>query len=263
MTTFRNHQSSKRIKGMVVGEPGRGKTGLMATVANAGYTLWFVDLDNKLGILGSYLQADAVDRVHYKTIQPRGAGAWAAIEKLVWEGDAAEGWPSVYKMTAQDVLVIDSGTRLGRAALRAALTMNQKSMDSASFDQTIYGVCGQMLENFVARLTAEDVPANVVILTHIRSVTTDKTTGAVQDFPELVGQQFPKLVGSYMDFVFRVDVQNGKRSLRTQSDFKMPTLMSNAPTIVKDVEEFDLGKIFKRVREHLSKVQQAEGAKVA
>ena len=56
MPNFKDHPRDQRVKALVCGEPGTGKTGALASLLNADYTVAILDFDNGLDILNSYVE---------------------------------------------------------------------------------------------------------------------------------------------------------------------------------------------------------------
>src|SRR6185312_12516236 len=71
MPTLADHPSSSVIKLLNIGESKTGKTGALASLVKAGYTLHILDYDNGLDILQTALRGDnaALARVHFATLR--------------------------------------------------------------------------------------------------------------------------------------------------------------------------------------------------
>ena len=113
MPTFSQHPNQNRMKLLLLGDPGAGKTGLMATLANKDYKVRIIDLDNNLAILKAYLQEGKADNISYYSIPAKDPDSWKKSISLTsrWNppgedlGDLTE-WDS------NTVLVVD---KIGRA----------------------------------------------------------------------------------------------------------------------------------------------------
>ena len=68
MPVFSQHPNQRRVKLLLVGDPGAGKTGLLATLANEDYKVRSLDLDNNLAILNAYLTEGKADNISYYSI---------------------------------------------------------------------------------------------------------------------------------------------------------------------------------------------------
>ena len=129
MANISKHKSAEYTKLMLVGDSGAGKTSALASLANAGYNLRILDFDDGLSILPEFLNKDAVSNVSFITLKD-GLGQANAFRKGVqmitnWK-DGDEDFGTVKNWTNKDVLVIDSLTLMGEAALRGALVFNNK-----------------------------------------------------------------------------------------------------------------------------------------
>src|SRR5271167_1799234 len=75
MPSMRNHQSGKTTKMLLLGDPGAGKTGSICSLADAGYNVRILDMDNGADIIRntmlhpqSIYKRDSIDRIKYVTI---------------------------------------------------------------------------------------------------------------------------------------------------------------------------------------------------
>lgn len=248
MAAFKNHLSSTRVKLLLTGDSGAGKSGVLASLANAGYDLRIIDIDNGLDILNNYLTPEAMDRVHSISIPARDPKTWEMATDLIYNGwkDDTEDLGKVEDWGPECVLVIDSGSFLCQGALTYALSSNKIPLDKMGFDRAIWGVVANKFEELMAKLTDDRrVKCNLVMTAHIRSLEDDR--GVSKSHPSFLGQQLPSVVPRYMNNVWRIDVMpDKKRVIRTMSDSKM-MLKSSMPKILKEEEVMDLGNIFKRM----------------
>lgn len=139
MASIRNHTSTDVTKLLLVGDSGSGKTATLATLANAGYNLRILDFDDGLAILPEFLLDSAVDRVSFVTLKdPIGkADAFRKSANLIgnWK-DGDEDFGPVNKWTSKDVLVIDSLTLMGEAALRGHYRLTTRSLPTKLLNQS-------------------------------------------------------------------------------------------------------------------------------
>src|SRR4051812_44359341 len=75
MPPLANHQSAKTTKLLLMGDSGTGKTGALASLADAGFNLRILDFDNGIDALFNYLtdpkskySKESSARVHYRTL---------------------------------------------------------------------------------------------------------------------------------------------------------------------------------------------------
>ena len=263
MASIKDHISTDVTKLLLVGDSGSGKTASLAALANAGYNLRILDYDDGLAILPEFLKPDAVDRVNYVTLKdPIGrADAFRKGVNLIsnWkdkENDLLEEFGPVGKWTSKDVLVIDSLTLMGEAALRGALVFNNKKpTDQAS--QPEWGTAARDVQHIIQYLTGSEVPCNVVVTTHMQYMEGDM--GVSKAYPTSVGSKLSTKIGRYFNCVCRIDTRSSskgvERTLRTVSAHRMD-LKVTAPKLIEPNTVLDLAKLFdsiqKNARQRLS-----------
>ncbi len=71
MPSLLDHHAASVIKLLAVGESGTGKSGMLASLATAGYHLWLLDYDNGIDVIYNALKEDkaALSRVTYETLR--------------------------------------------------------------------------------------------------------------------------------------------------------------------------------------------------
>ena len=259
MASIKDHISTDVTKLLLVGDSGSGKTASLAALANAGYNLRILDYDDGLAILPEFLKPDAIDKVSYVTLKdPIGrADAFRKGVNLIssWK-DKEEEFGPVGKWTSKDVLVIDSLTLMGEAALRGALVFNNKKpTDQAS--QPEWGTAARDVQHIIQYLTGSEVPCNVVVTTHMQYMEGDM--GVSKAYPTSVGSKLSTKIGRYFNCVCRIDTRSSskgvERTLRTVSDHRMD-LKVTAPKLIEPNTVLDLAKLFdsiqKNARQRLS-----------
>ena len=71
MPSLSNHQSNSFTKVLLCGDSGSGKSGALASLVSAGYTLRILDMDNGLDSLKTFILRDCPDKlnnVEYRTL---------------------------------------------------------------------------------------------------------------------------------------------------------------------------------------------------
>ena len=261
MASIKNHTSVDVTKLLLVGDSGSGKTASLATLANAGYKLRILDYDNGLDILPEFLNDTGVNNVSYVTLKdPMGrAEAFRKGATLIsnWKDEDEEYGP-VSKWTNKDVLVIDSLTLMGEAALRAALVFNnKKSTDQAS--QPEWGTAARDVQHIIQYITGSEVPCNVVVTTHMQYMEGDM--GVSKAYPTSVGSKLSTKLGRYFNCVCRIDTRSSskgtERTLRTVSDHRMD-LKVTAPSLIGQTTELDLAKLFSAIQTNARKKLSAD-----
>jgi len=229
---------------LLCGDPGAGKTGLLATLANAGYNVNILNVDDNLGIMGAYLTDEARDRVSACTVQAKDKTSWKAIL------GATEKWDDGVDPRTWDknsVLVVDSATFANEICMQSVMGENNVKDDGVGFDQRLWGIMANRFENFVARLTSDKYACHVIFIAHMRLIENKKIGGVLKAMPAFLGQQLPNTVARYCNNVWLAERdKDGTPKLYTQSNAKYSYLKCSAPHKIDAVAEFDLGKLFKK-----------------
>lgn len=276
MAKLSSHQSSGITKCMLLGDSGAGKSGALVSLAMAGYNLRVLDWDNGIDILRNLLRplptdrsdvvrnkAAALERINYVTltdkmkvvggkVQPVTGAAWQKGVHLLsdWKEDNLG---PITTWGSKDILVCDSLTFAGRAALRYILSINGRLNAERPY-QSDFGEAQTLIENFLGMLYSEDVKCNVLVLSHVRElgkVTTIQITGndgkekAVQVEEEGTrkgyaetgtGRALSPIVGRYFNSVLMVEITGTGSSARREI-VTVPTgnigLKNSAPGLVK------------------------------
>ena len=252
---------------LVCGEPASGKTGALAQLANAGYRLLIHDFDQNCRVIGSYLKPGAADvyvstytvaKMTNTNLFKSGAGVGEAGKQAVaelrkfcqmlehWKTDSEDLGPSS-KLTAKDVIVIDSGTFLGELLLLAAYEDPETKRDLRS----LYNVAGRYYSAILDHLTGNRIGASVVVLTHIMQTgekdDQGKIIGKARDIPVGVGEKFSKKMQTYFTDIWHLEVdRTGKRTFKTSATDKA-SLRTSVPDKIKATEDFDMAFMFNRL----------------
>lgn len=240
MPKFTDHPNPSRVKLLLAADPGAGKTGSLAMLANAGFKLRIMDLDNNLAIMKAYLTPEGADRVSYVTIPTKNPKSWNTACGLLkkWDDDSQpETWD------ADTVFVIDSGTFLNET-LMANLCESKNINIADAPPQALWGSMNKLFEDFIAKITSDKMKAHILITAHLRWLEDDR--GLRKCFPSFMGQQLPNTVARYMNNVWTIEVKDGKRSFVTQTTNYMG-LKTSAPHLLQAREDFDLGALFKKI----------------
>jgi hypothetical protein len=255
MPSFAQHISTPLIKAMIAGESKSGKTGLLATLANSDEIdrMVIFDTDNGLDVLASYLTPAVLKKVVYQTFDRFDAGSYQKIRDLIkgWKTPTEDLGP-LKAFGPRDVVVMDSGTFFGDICYEAA-----SAEDTTKNGMAIVGAAQKKFVKVVDAFTSDKLPCNLIWNTHIR-LQEDAIKKTMRGFPETVGSKLSGRIARSFNNLWRVDVKpDGKRVIRTQADAFM-TLGSSAPTVLAAEEAFDLGAIFKKIREaNAAKLAQA------
>lgn len=184
-----------QIKAILIGDSGSGKTGSIAALANAGYNIRALDYDSGLQIWSQYLTPEARKRVYYETltdkffIEPDGKMNWedpplAYVNgcKLLRHWKMPERKVGDLAIPAYDlgnpinwgsdtILVMDSMTGFGSAAMRHVLTMNKASLERRQhpWPQDM-GEAQNLVEYFLEFVRSAQLKCHVIVVCHVRRV---------------------------------------------------------------------------------------------
>jgi hypothetical protein len=264
MADLSSHQSGATTKLLLIGDSGSGKTGALASLAQAGYNLRIADLDNGLDVLANLLRdpaskygKDAIGRVKFETVTdpmrniggklvPKAATVWQRTIKLL------EAWPDLGGITTWgqgDVLVLDSLTFLSTAALNFVLAMNNRLGQKPH--QSDWYTGQQMIEGLLQMLYDDAVKCNVIITSHISYI--GEENGPQTGYPNTLGKALPPKVGRYFNTVLLTKTigqgASAKRQLITSSIGSVE-LKNSAPNRVEKAYplESGLADYFRAVR---------------
>lgn len=207
MPALSAHQSSEITKLLLVGDSGSGKTGSLASLAEAGFNLRIVDLDSGLDVLANLLaKSPALSRVHFETITDKMrnvAGKLVPAQATAWQRTIGllSNWPELGPVTSwgsQDILVIDSFTMLGNAAMNFVLAMNSR-LGQRPHQSDWYDAQG-MLESLLQMVYDEAVKCNVIITSHIAFIG-EENSAVATGYPMALGKALPPKVGRYFNSI--------------------------------------------------------------
>jgi len=261
-----NHHSSKTTKLLFVGDSGSGKTGALASLADAGYKVRILDLDNGIDVLRDLLtsgrySSEAVANVEYVTItetMKNIGGKLVPVKASVWQNTTSmlskwvDGSTDHGPITSWDestVLVIDSMTMLSDAALFYILAMNGRLGQHPH--QSDWGLAQALIENLLRMLYDESVKCNVIINCHIKPMGDEN--GPDRYYPNTLGKALPPKVGRYFNTVLLAQTsgrgQNMKRQIFTVSQGTVEC-KNTAPSKVAPSYPLETGlaQYFKAVR---------------
>lgn len=250
---------------LIYGEPAAGKTGALAQLANAGYRLMIHDLDQNARVIGSFLRPNAGDvfintYAVAKTTDTnlfaggRGDAAQAALKEMRkfcqmlehWKTETEDLGPSS-KLTAKDVIVIDSGTFLGELLFMAA----KADPEANKHAPTQYRIAGNYYAAVLDYLTSNKIGASVVMLTHVMQTGEKDDQGKFiskpKDIPVAIGEKMSKRMPTYFSDIWRLEVdRTGNRVFRTAAT-AYEALRTSNPAAIKATEPFDLASMFDRL----------------
>lgn len=250
MPTLLDHPASSIIKMLAVGESGTGKSGMLASLASAGYSLHVLDYDNGMDVIRNALADDreALGRVRYETIRdnitftngiPKVKPPVNAYKRA---GKVLQEW-EVEKFTPQDVLVLDTLTTFSDSAFNEALMLAGRLNQRPQLQD--YGWMADSVKLFIEMLTSPEINCHVIVNTHIRWFAADEEAQTqAKGLPNARGQEISRVVSRYFNTVVLTRSQGAgaatKRVISTKPQ-GVVEVKSSAPKQVKDTYPIESG----------------------
>ena len=261
MPALDDHESSRLVKLLILGNSGTGKTGALASLAAAGYRLFICDFDNGLDILldPKVLAPEHRKNVFYKALQDRPvkvgdkliprATAWQDFQKAL--GDWKEPSGSLGNITTwgeRDVLVVDSFTFATQRAFDDALQLAGRLGQRAQIQD--YGAALESIEATLEMLYGSTCACNVVMTAHLM-FQGDEMSGAKKALPNVLGQKLAPKVPRYFNNMILAEktVAGNTVTRRFQTmGTHIVDLKTSKPSAIPAVIPPDLAKLFAVLR---------------
>lgn len=277
MVDLAEHHALNVVKLLLLGDSGSGKTGALASLADAGYNLRIIDLDNGIDVLKNMLldpktpyKKDAHKRVKVKTLTeavtslsatpgvPKQATVWNKLINTLnhWK-DGVEDLGPVETWTSKDILVIDSLTFAGYAAMNFSAVMNSGNRNQDG--RMVYFHAQNYIEHLIQKLYGDDINCHVIITGHIQFMGDDMTI--MHGYPATVGRALSPKIGRYFNSILMVKSDGQSRKIYT-TPISRVELKNSAPLSVKpsyDIK-FGLAEFFSDV---LTETKPTPAVKVA
>lgn len=276
MPPLAKHQSTRVTKLLLIGDSGSAKTGSLASLAKAGYNLRILDFDNGLDVLVSLLKddPDAMSRVIFETCTDKLKGIGAnvvpdgppkafskALNLMTHWKVGKEGDPDYYDLGKvsswgpQDVLVIDSLTFMGNAAMRFVLAANMRAPGTKRIQD--FGEAMGKIEDVLALLYSDEINCNVIITSHIKYTSDESGDENKKGYPNALGSKLSPVIGRYFNSILLTETigtgASAKRVINTASkgiiECKHPCPLNMPPKFDVSV---GLAEFFKRVQANSS-----------
>ena len=251
MATLENYKEEKPIKMLVMGDTGSGKTGALASLANAGYKLHILDYDNGLDILSTTVKKEFLKNVEYETFSEKrkvvnGTVLPASAPKAFSRGLALlTEWGNKYT-SPSDVIVIDSLTFMSDAALEFVQAGAGHLGKQPEIQE--WGMAMSLIEDMLSILYSTDISCNVIINSHIKYIQ-DEGTGMVKAQINTLGSKLPPKVGRYFNHMIWAGMVGSKRVFKTKASAIMGLKSPNPEKVLDQYPiETGLAEYFKAVK---------------
>ncbi len=177
---------------LIGARPKQHKTGALTALANAGYTLRYVNHDDNTEPLFAYTRkechrniqvVDAVDEMRVSkegnivSTGAQGLKSWSTLMSSMdrWPVDGSD--PA--KWTKRDVLVIDSLTELAKGLARRQQAMEGRELKRYSW--TDYDRVQKQIDALLVLLKGRLTNASLIVICHLQVIGPDFSTGDTED----------------------------------------------------------------------------------
>jgi hypothetical protein len=223
---------------LLIGDSGKGKTGSLISLIEAGYNLRILDYDNGIEILKKMLRKknnpELFQRLHWVTLTDpsKSINGRAVPMATAWDRgmrtleNYPDGLGKIETWTNKEVLVVDSLNFAGKAALRVVQSINNRLADIPQIQD--YLTAQSMVERFCGLLYSDSIKCNVVVLSHVREIGKTRTemdskgrpiqieeADSRQGFAETgTGKALSPTIGRYFNAVLLADTEGSGQSTR-------------------------------------------------
>lgn len=224
MPSLADHQGASLIRALYIGDPTTGKTGSLASLVAAGYKIGILDFDNKLSVLKHFVMQTCPEKIgnvsaitlrdKYKSTNngPIVQTPKAYVEGVKflneWEDKSI---PSEWG--PDHILVLDSGSSMGVAAMEWAKGMNPGAKDPRQW----YFTAQQSFLNMIQLLTSETFNTHVIVISHVNWK--EMQDGTTKGWANAIGSALGPQLGRYFNCILLADKagqgKNVRRVIRT------------------------------------------------
>jgi hypothetical protein len=239
MPSIAQHHSKKSVKMLLLGDSGTGKTASLLSLALAGYKIRILDFDNGLDILSNLTEdltdaekAIVAENVHYVTctdklktntagfVLPDGTpGGYSKAMKMLnsWKekdenGETIIDYGNVSTWGDDEILVIDSLTFMGNAAMRLKLFQNGRAGQQPW--QSDWGDAQRQVISTLDLLYSDAVSCNIIMTAHIKYQ--EMQEGEVKGFPDSLGKALPPQIPRYFNTVVQTKIKGTGKSAKRE-----------------------------------------------
>jgi hypothetical protein len=237
------------VRMLLLGPPGSGKTGALASLANAGFKLRIMDLDGNPDSLLAYTRPECLKNIDILSIEdPVGqmgpvpgvkgvpqaeTACWKALDRWAYKdpdgtevdlGKSSDWGPDT-------VIVLDGLTGHSSACMRKAMSLMNKTVQNVS--QPVWGLAQKAQDMYMERLTSTSNRFHVVVISHTKligpkdveqgdSPMTVDLKARLSDmiptryFPTAVGKGLPQTIAGHFPTVVLAENQVRGQSVKRQ-----------------------------------------------
>jgi len=260
MPSLADHQSSKFVKILYIGDSASGKTGSLTSLVAAGYKLRILDMDNGLDSLRQFVLKECPEKIINVDFETRrdeykatNAGpvvqrpkAYTEAVKLMttWTDNSN---PSEWG--DQTVFVLDTLSALSKAAFEWAKGLNPTAKDPRQW----FFQAQQSIENVLALLTSDAFHCNVIVISHVNY--REQADGTNKGFANAIGSAMGPVIPRYFNtLVLAETIGTGKNVRRKIKTLPTGIIDLKNPVPFKIDAEMDLGtglaELFSKIKEN-------------
>ena len=276
------------VRMLIVGYPGAGKTGALASLANAGYKIRLIDFDGNYLPLLKFTKPEFLPNIDIQTFEDKLRSGMKFIE--------TEGIPTAFanalkaldrwKYTDVDgtevdlgrskdwgcdtIVVVDGMTGMGSASFRRVQNMLNKTPLNTT--QQVWGIAMAEQDAFVEKLTSAQNAFHVIVLSHLKMISPKEASKDAEDgakeiarqqmeliptrlFPSALGHQLPQNIGGHFPTLVLIEPEyKGTTVRRVIRTIPRPELDIKLPANMPDKLDISdgLAKIFAELAPPLS-----------
>lgn len=231
------------FKGLMVGVSGAGKTGMLASLLDAGYKIRALDFDRGLDpLIGYARKRELLANLSYETLTDefkltngfmaiRKAPAFQRAMKLLdsWqdkdeEGNVVTDYGPVQSWGTDTILLLDTLGSMSKSAFNMVLQANgvvRPSGERGGPEQSHYGAAQDNIERLLLNLTnPELVPCHVIVNAHWTWQETGD--GRTEAYPETIGKALNPTIARKFNNLFSISIRAGQRTIKVVKDGVIP-----------------------------------------